>query len=101
MNYENLLIENKNRIRYITINRESKLNALNKATLAELHTALAGAFAYDSVGGIIITGAGQKAFVAGANISVFAAFNVDQGRELARDGQSKVFNLIENGPKPV
>jgi enoyl-CoA hydratase len=101
MNYENLLIENKERICYITINRESKLNALNKATLAELHTAVSAAFADGHVGGIIITGAGAKAFVAGADISEFAAFNVDQGMELAREGQSKVFDLIENGPKPV
>lgn len=101
MNYENLLIENKERICYITINRESKLNALNKATLAELHTAVSAAFADGHVGGIIITGAGAKAFVAGADISEFAAFDVEQGKALARDGQSKVFDLIENGPKPV
>lgn len=101
MNYENLLIENKERICYITINRESKLNALNKATLAELHTAVTQAFADDTVGGIIITGAGTKAFVAGADISEFAAFNTEQGRALAHEGHSKVFNLIENGPKPV
>ncbi len=101
MNYENLLIEIKERICYITINRESKLNALNKATLTELHTAVSAAFADGHVGGIIITGAGAKAFVAGADISEFAAFDVEQGMELAREGQSKVFDLIENGPKPV
>lgn len=101
MTYENLQIETKERICYITINRESKLNALNKATLAELHNAITGAFADDSIGGIIITGAGAKAFVAGADISEFAAFNVEQGRALAHDGQNKVFDLIENGPKPV
>ncbi|WP_448701583.1 enoyl-CoA hydratase/isomerase family protein [Mucilaginibacter sp. AW1-3] len=101
MSYENLLIETKERIQYITINRESKLNALNKATLAELNTAVSQAFADDAVGGIIITGAGSKAFVAGADISEFAAFNIEQGQALARDGQTRVFNLIENGPKPV
>lgn len=101
MNYENLLVTNKNRICYITINRESKLNALNKATLAELHIAVSEAFADDAVGGIIITGAGSKAFVAGADISEFAGFNAEQGQALARDGHNKVFNLIENGPKPV
>ncbi len=101
MNYENLLTEAKQRICYITINRESKLNALNKATLAELHTAITSAFADAEVGGIIITGAGPKAFVAGADISEFAAFNVEQGQALAREGQTNVFDLIENGPKPV
>ena len=101
MNFENLLIENKGRIQYITINREAKLNALNKATLAELHTAVALAFADSSVGGIIITGAGSKAFVAGADISEFAAFNAEQGQALARDGQTNVFDMIENGNKPV
>lgn len=101
MTFENLLIENKARIQYITINRESKLNALNKVTLAELHTALADAFTNPDVGGIIITGAGQKAFIAGADISEFAGFNTEQGLSLAREGHAKVFNLIENGKKPV
>jgi len=101
MNFENLLIEDKGRIRYITINRESKLNALNKATLAELHVAVSAAFADGSIGGIIITGAGKKAFVAGADISEFASFNVEQGRQLAREGHANVFDLIENGNKPV
>ncbi|HEY8931635.1 MAG TPA: enoyl-CoA hydratase-related protein [Mucilaginibacter sp.] len=101
MPFENLLIEDKERIRYIIINRETKLNALNKPTLAELHTALTDAFANAQVGGIIITGAGQKAFVAGADISEFAALDVQGGTELARTGQDGVFNMIENGPKPV
>src|ERR1700748_1270748 len=101
MAFENLLIENKGRIRYIIINRESKLNALNKATLAELHTAITDAFNDASTGGLIITGAGQKAFVAGADISEFAALDAIGGAQLAREGQTKVFDTIENGPKPV
>jgi enoyl-CoA hydratase len=101
MTFENLLITANNRIQYITINRESKLNALNKATLAELHTAVSDAFNNPDVGGIIITGAGPKAFVAGADISEFAAFNAEQGRELSRQGHHNVFDLIANGPKPV
>ncbi|EHQ28013.1 enoyl-CoA hydratase/isomerase family protein [Mucilaginibacter paludis] len=101
MSFQNLLIDYKERIQYITINRESKLNALNIATLAELHTALTEAFTNAGVGGIIITGAGTKAFVAGADISEFASFNTEQGRELARDGHKSVFNLIAEGPKPV
>jgi enoyl-CoA hydratase len=85
----------------IIIDRESKLNALNKETLSELNEALAKAFSDPTVGGIIITGAGPKAFIAGADISEFAAYNVDEGRELAKSGQKNVFDFIENGNKPV
>jgi enoyl-CoA hydratase len=101
MKFENLLIDRKERIQYITINRESKLNALNKATLAELHIAVLDAFADPKIGGIIITGAGAKAFVAGADISEFSSFNAEQGRELSREGHSTVFDLIAEGSKPV
>jgi len=101
MAFENILVEQKDRIQYIIINRESKLNALNKATLDELQIAITGAFNNVDVGGIIITGAGQKAFVAGADISEFASLDAEGGGKLAREGQTKVFDLIENGPKPV
>jgi enoyl-CoA hydratase len=101
MSFQNLLIDYNGRIQHIIINRENKLNALNKATLAELHTAIHDAFRNERVGGIIITGAGEKAFVAGADITEFASFNSAQGGELAREGHSKVFDLIENGNKPV
>jgi enoyl-CoA hydratase len=101
MEFQNLLIEYKGRIQYIIINRESKLNALNKDTLAELHTAFSEAFKNPAVGGIIITGSGTKAFVAGADISEFAGLDVKAGTELASLGQEKVFDLIANGNKPV
>jgi len=101
MSFQNLLIEHKDRIQYIIINRESKLNALNKDTLAELHIALSDAFSNSAVGGIIITGAGQKAFVAGADISEFAGLDVNGGRALAKLGHDTVFDFIENGNKPV
>jgi len=101
MSFQNLLIENKGRIQYITINRESKLNALNKATLAELHTAFSDAFNDPAVGGVIITGAGQKAFVAGADIAEFQSIDAGSGGEIARNGQANIFNLVENGNKPV
>lgn len=101
MAFENLLTEQKGRIQYIIINRESKLNALNKATLAELHSAITAAFADENTGGIIITGAGQKAFVAGADIAEFASLDEAGGKQLAIEGQTKVFDIIENGPKPV
>jgi enoyl-CoA hydratase len=101
MSFPNLLIEHKDRILYIIINRESKLNALNNATIAELHTAFYEAFHNPGVGGIIVIGAGQKAFVAGADISEFAGANAAAGGEIARQGQTKVFDQIENGSKPV
>jgi len=101
MEFQNLLIEHKERIQYIIINRESKLNALNKDTLAELHLAFSEAFNNAAVGGIIITGAGAKAFVAGADISEFVALDVEGGTALAREGHANVFNLIANGSKPV
>ncbi|MBS1522178.1 MAG: enoyl-CoA hydratase/isomerase family protein [Bacteroidetes bacterium] len=99
--FENLLIDYNGAIQHIIINRESKLNALNKNTLAELHTAIYDAFNNDRVGGIIITGAGQKAFVAGADISEFSSFDSTQGEQLARNGHRLVFNQIEDGKKPV
>lgn len=101
MAFENILTEQKGRIQYITINRESKLNALSQATLVELQAAFINAFGDSQVGGIIITGAGQKAFVAGADISEFASLDIEGGTKLAKEGQANVFDLIENGPKPV
>ncbi len=101
MEFENLRIEDKGRIRYIIINRESKLNALNRATLNELHSALSGAIKDAAIGGLIITGAGTRAFVAGADIAELANLNVQQGEELARTAQQQVFSFIENAPKPV
>ena len=101
MLFQNLLIEYKERIQYIIINRESKLNALNKATLNELHTAFTEAFENPDVGGVIISGAGLKAFVAGADIAELAGLDADGGRELSHNAQDAVFNLIEDGNKPV
>ncbi len=101
MSFQNLLIEHKERIQYIIINRESKLNALNKITIAELHAAFHDAFHNPAVGGIILTGAGQKAFVAGADISEFSEISANDGSEISRKGHTLVFDLIENGNKPV
>lgn len=97
----NLLLDIRDQILIITINRESKLNALNKETLSELHVALSDAFKDDSIRGIILTGSGPKAFIAGADISEFAAYSVEEGKQLARKGQENVFDLIENGNKPI
>lgn len=101
MSYQNILTEIKGRIQYIIINREVKLNALNKATLDELHVALTEAFSNTEVGGLIITGAGTKAFVAGADISGFPALDAEGGHKLSHEGHTRVFDVIANGSKPV
>ena len=99
--YNNLLIELKNKILYITINRESKLNALNKETLEELSQAFTHAEQNKEVKAILLTGAGNKAFVAGADISEFSSYNLAEGKELSKSGHDDVFNKIENLKKPV
>lgn len=101
MTYENILVEKKNGTQYITINRASKLNALNKQTLEELNHAFKASFADAEVRTILLTGDGEKAFVAGADIAEFANFSVEEGKNLSAVGHNTVFNLIENSPKPV
>lgn len=101
MAYQQLLTEIKENILYITINREQKLNALNKEVLAELADVFANAATNNEVRGILLTGAGEKAFVAGADISEFQNYNLAEGKELAKKGHDNVFNAIENCPKPV
>ncbi|WP_316819580.1 enoyl-CoA hydratase/isomerase family protein [Pedobacter gandavensis] len=101
MAYNNLLSEIKASVLYVTINREQKLNALNKETLSELADVIAYAAQNEEVRAVLLTGAGAKAFVAGADISEFAAYSGEEGEELARNGQNQVFDAIENCPKPV
>ena len=101
MTYQNILEERDHSLLVISIHREAKLNALNKDTLAELHFSISTALQDDQISGIMITGSGTKAFVAGADISEFADFNASEGRDLAREGQSKIFNLIQNASKPI
>src|SRR5690606_32312867 len=98
---ENILKEINDGILTITINRPSKLNALNRDTIQELHEAFQEAELNDKVKVIILTGSGEKAFVAGADISEFSDFSEEEGRELAADGQEKLFDLVANFPKPV
>ncbi len=86
---------------WITISRETKLNALNRETISELHQVLCDALGRKEVRGVVITGAGQKAFVAGADISELAALGEREGAELARHGQEMVFDLIAESTKPV
>lgn len=98
---EYILCEIQNGVLIITINRPDKLNALNKQTIEELHETLVEAENQSEIRAIILTGAGQKAFVAGADISEFANFSVEQGKQLSSIGHFKVFNFIENFSKPV
>jgi len=101
MVYQHILSELRSEVLYVTINRERKLNALNKETLAELADVIAYAESTAAVKAVLLTGAGEKAFVAGADISEFAAFSAAEGEELARAGQYTVFDAIERCPKPV
>ncbi|WP_298365373.1 enoyl-CoA hydratase-related protein [uncultured Lutibacter sp.] len=101
MNFENVLIEKKDSLAIITINRPSKLNALNKLTIEELHRAFKTLEEDNLVKVIVVTGSGEKAFVAGADISEFANFNVNQGTELAREGHELLFNFVQNLNTPV
>jgi enoyl-CoA hydratase len=99
--YTTLLTEQKGQILTITINRPSQLNALNKLTIEELHLALKSANETPEIGVVILTGSGEKSFVAGADIKEFADFTIAQGGELAQKGQETLFSFIENMNKPV
>jgi enoyl-CoA hydratase len=96
-----ILTEIRNQIAFLTINRPQQLNALNKDTIEALHNALAAADADPAVGVIVLTGSGEKAFVAGADIKEFADFNIAQGGELALRGQQTLFDFIEQLSTPV
>lgn len=101
MNFENILITTENGIGQLTINRPSKLNALNVATIKELHDAFENLEKDDNVRVIIISGEGDKAFVAGADISEFANFSVEEGAQLAAQGQELLFDFVEKLKTPV
>ena len=100
MSYENLSVSDTDHIRRIAVNRPSKLNALNTATMVELDRAVADIEADPGVHGVVITGSGDKAFVAGADIAELAALGPVQAKEFALRGQA-VFNRIERLPVPV
>jgi len=101
MSFKNILVDQQDQLQTITINRPDKLNALNSATIGELSDALDAAENNDSVRVLIITGAGDKAFVAGADISEFANFSIDEGKKLSADGHEKLFNKVANFTKPI
>lgn len=97
----NFLLEITGKTAYLTINRPEKLNALNRATLLELAALLKRLKADEQVRGIILTGAGEKAFVAGADISEFRDLSEDKARELSAWGHEEVMDVIYNFPKPI
>lgn len=101
MNFENIILEKREKIAVITINRPQSLNALNKPVFTELSTALDTIATDKDIRVVILTGSGEKAFVAGADIKEFMDFDVAQAEALARDNQNMIFNKIENFNKPV
>ena len=100
MGYQNILVETREGVAVVTINRPEKLNALDDRTMEELDDAFAALAADRSVRGVILTGAGEKAFVAGADIGELAGQSPVEGQERSIRGQ-KVLDRIENLGKPV
>jgi len=101
MSYNNISVSENDSITIITINRPKKLNALNRETIQELHNAFKDADTDRATRVIILTGSGEKAFVAGADISEFADFEVAEGANLSKKGQEILFDFIENLSTPV
>ena len=99
-NFKNLIENLEEGILTISINRPEKMNALNATTLAELKISIENAYDNDEVRGLIITGVGKKAFVAGADIGEFTELNELNGRKFSERGQ-EIFALVENCLKPV
>jgi enoyl-CoA hydratase/carnithine racemase len=100
MSYENILLEKKSAIAYVTINRPAKLNALNMATMEELRAAFIDIKSDTATRIVILTGSGDKAFIAGADIGELSKNDAVTGKEYTHRGQS-VLDLIENLGKPV
>ena len=100
MNYQNLLIEIIDKVAVVTINRPDKMNALNDQTMDELKSAFTELNSNDDVYALILTGSGEKAFVAGADIKELNKLDMISGKEFSEKGQ-EVFNTIENISKPV
>ncbi len=100
MTFSNIHFEKKNSIAYVTVNRPKVLNALNMATMEELRAAFHDIKNDTGVRVVILTGAGEKAFIAGADIAELAKHDAVSGKEYTHRGQS-VLNLIENLGKPV
>ncbi len=101
MNFENLLVAKEDKIALVTINRPQQLNALNSQTLKELSECFSSLDKDSEVRVIIITGSGDKSFVAGADIKEFLSLETDRIEDFARNAHETVFNQIENLSKPV
>jgi enoyl-CoA hydratase len=99
--YTTILTELSDGTLIITVNRPDKMNALNKDVIEDLGKALEEVYNNEQIRSAIITGAGEKAFVAGADISEFTALGKEGGSALAAKGRQLVFDKIENSPKPV
>lgn len=99
--YKTILATVEDHILTVTINRPDKMNALNKEVIQELSQVIKEIYDNEEIWGAIITGAGEKAFVAGADISEFTELDASGGEDLARFGQQEVFDKIENSPKPI
>jgi enoyl-CoA hydratase len=100
MSYENVLVERNGAVVRIVLNRPKVLNALNRALFVDLDAALGELGGDTAVRAIVLTGAGEKAFAAGADISELAQVSAVEGQELAANGQ-RVFSKLENLGKPV
>ena len=100
MTYQTLLTSLENGIFIITINRPDKLNAINNQVMTEINNAVQEVYDNDAIRSAIITGAGPKAFVAGADISEFSGLSVEEGKAVAQKGIDTFFK-IENSPKPI
>src|SRR5579884_1183075 len=100
MNFENILLEKKSAIAYVTVNRPKVLNALNMATMEELRAAFHDIKNDTAIRVVIFTGSGEKAFIAGADIGELSKHDAVSGKEYTHRGQN-VLNLIENLGKPV
>ncbi len=101
MDYQNIQLNRNDSVLTITINRPKQLNALNKQTIDELNLAITAAEQDSSTRVILLTGSGEKAFIAGADIKEFASFSKEQGKALSAEGHKNLFNLVENLSKPV
>ncbi len=100
MSYQNVLAENRDGVMWLTVNRPEKLNALNRATMGEIEAVVVSAAADDDVWALVVTGAGEKAFVAGADIGELNTLGPVEAKEFALRGQA-VFLQIERMTKPV
>ena len=100
MNYANLLIELKDNVAWVRINRPDKLNALNRETLLELHSAFQSLSIHPQVRVIVLTGSGPKAFVAGADIAEMSSLSAIAARDFSKLGQNLMLSIEQCG-KPV